>query len=71
MRDGSNFTVWADVFVHVCVQTGGLKGGKGQNYEGGIRMPAIAYWPGRIAEGVVLDTLVKYVFENNDYLFQS
>jgi arylsulfatase A len=33
--------------------TGGLRGGKGQVYEGGIRVPFIARWPGRIAAGSV------------------
>jgi len=37
--------------------TGGLKGGKGQTYEGGIRVPGIAWWPGVIPSGVVSDTL--------------
>ena len=31
--------------------SGGLRGGKRDLYEGGIRMPAIAYWPGQIAAG--------------------
>ncbi|KAL7979786.1 hypothetical protein Chor_008124 [Crotalus horridus] len=29
-----------------------LKCGKGTTYEGGMREPAVAYWPGRIAPGV-------------------
>ncbi|KAG7456170.1 hypothetical protein MATL_G00248930 [Megalops atlanticus] len=31
---------------------GPLKCGKGTTYEGGMRVPAIAYWPGRIKPGV-------------------
>ena len=31
--------------------TGGLKGGKGNNYEGGIRVPTLAMWPGVIKQG--------------------
>ncbi len=30
---------------------GGLRGGKFTVYEGGIRMPTVAYWPGTIAPG--------------------
>jgi arylsulfatase A-like enzyme len=33
--------------------TGGLKGGKHSLWEGGIRVPAVACWPGRIKAGVV------------------
>ncbi|GAA5222313.1 sulfatase-like hydrolase/transferase [Membranihabitans marinus] len=33
-----------------------LRGGKGNLFEGGHRVPAIAYWPGQIAEGVVEST---------------
>lgn len=31
--------------------SGLLKCGKGTTYEGGMREPAVAYWPGRIAPG--------------------
>jgi arylsulfatase A-like enzyme len=31
--------------------TGGLRGRKGQSYEGGFRVPMIAYWPGQIPAG--------------------
>jgi len=33
--------------------TGGLRGRKGQSYEGGFRVPFIAAWPGHIPAGVV------------------
>jgi arylsulfatase A-like enzyme len=39
-------------------RTGGLKGSKGQTWEGGIRVPALARWPGRVPRGAVTDTLV-------------
>ncbi|EGD77599.1 steroid sulfatase [Salpingoeca rosetta] len=39
-------------------RTGGLKGGKGQTYEGGIRVPGIARWPGVIPAGTVLHEAV-------------
>jgi uncharacterized sulfatase len=35
--------------------SGGLRGRKGQSYEGGFRVPFIAWWPGRIAPGLVTD----------------
>ena len=34
-------------------RTGGLRGRKGVNWEGGIRVPGIFHWPGTIPEGVV------------------
>jgi arylsulfatase A-like enzyme len=34
---------------------GGLRGIKRDMYEGGIRVPALAHWPGRIKPGVVSD----------------
>ena len=39
-------------------RVGGLAGSKGQTWEGGIRMPGLARWPGRIAAGAVTDALV-------------
>jgi len=38
---------------------GRLKGGKGQLYEGGIRMPGIVKWPGVVVPGTVSDTMVS------------
>jgi len=35
--------------------SGGLRGRKGQSYEGGFRVPFIAWWPGRIEAGAVSD----------------
>ncbi|MCB1063000.1 MAG: sulfatase-like hydrolase/transferase [Verrucomicrobiae bacterium] len=34
-------------------RVGGLRGQKGVNWEGGIRVPGIFCWPGKIGEGVV------------------
>lgn len=34
-------------------RVGKLRGAKGSNYEGGIRVPGIFYWPGHIAAGTV------------------
>ncbi len=34
-------------------RTGGLRGRKGQNWDGGIRVPGIFYWPGHIPSGQV------------------
>jgi arylsulfatase A len=36
----------------------GLRAGKGSAYEGGVRVPAIASWPGRIAAGSTSDVAV-------------
>ena len=37
---------------------GPLRGNKGSIWEGGHRVPAIAYWPGKIESRVVLDTAI-------------
>ncbi len=34
---------------------GGLRGRKGQTYEGGFRVPFVAWWPGRVPAGQVVD----------------
>lgn len=34
-------------------RTGDLRGKKGENWEGGIRVPGIFSWPGKIGEGIV------------------
>jgi len=36
-----------------------LRAGKGNNYEGGVRVPLIVRWPGRIEPGSVSDALVS------------
>lgn len=33
--------------------TGGLRGGKGDTFEGGMRVPMICWWPGTIRPGIV------------------
>jgi len=38
--------------------TGGLRGGKHSDFEGGIRVPGIARWPGKIPAGTTSDTPV-------------
>lgn len=35
--------------------TGGLREGKGTTFEGGVRVPAIVSWPGRLPGGAVVD----------------
>ncbi len=38
-----------------------LRAGKGRLYEGGIRVPLMVRWPGKIAEGTVSDAIVASV----------
>ncbi len=35
-----------------------LKGAKGAAYEGGLRVPMVVKWPGKVPDGVVLDEMV-------------
>lgn len=38
--------------------TGDLRGRKGHTFEGGMREPAIAWWPGRIPKGAITDEVL-------------
>ena len=44
--------------LNVGARNGPLRDGKGTVYEGGIRVPAIASWPGNIAPGTTSDALL-------------
>lgn len=46
----------AETFGH----NGNLKGSKGSLYEGGHRVPAIAYWKGKIAPGIIDQTIMSF-----------
>ncbi len=51
-EDGLGTTVSESIAV-----AGGLRGGKRDLYEGGIRMPAFVHWPGQIAAGSSTDLI--------------
>lgn len=40
---------------------GGLRGNKGTCYEGGVRVPFIARWPGQIRAGATVDAPVQHI----------
>jgi arylsulfatase A-like enzyme len=54
MSDNGGYNSYPYKGTRVAISSNGrLRGGKGQVYEGGHRVPAIAWWPGRIAAGRV------------------
>jgi arylsulfatase A-like enzyme len=58
--NGPVTTEWRNWWeVNVYGSTGGLRGRKGDLYEGGIRVPAFVRWPGHIEPGAVSEALVS------------
>jgi arylsulfatase A len=51
--DNGGYLTYADRFAGEISSNGPLRGQKGEVFEGGHRVPAIAWWPGRIRAGAV------------------
>jgi arylsulfatase A len=48
---------WADIFVEFFDGNGPFRGAKGSFFEGGLRVPTIVRWPGRVRPGASSDHL--------------
>ena len=59
-RDGTNLGAWAPE-GRMPTNNAPLRGGKGSVYEGGIRVPAMIYWPGVADEEAVSYELVNCI----------
>ena len=51
---------WTDIFVDYFDGNGPFRGAKTNFYEGGIRVPLIVRWPGKIAPGSVSDQVAYF-----------
>jgi arylsulfatase A len=55
--DNGGYLDYADQFRGEISSNGPLRGQKGDLFEGGHRVPAIAWWPGRIEAGAITDEI--------------
>mmetsp|Transcript_60508 Transcript_60508/g.130599 ORF Transcript_60508/g.130599 Transcript_60508/m.130599 type:complete len:587 (+) Transcript_60508:25-1785(+) len=60
-EEGWEFSGRTNLYNAAGEHVGRMKGGKGQLFEGGVRMPGAAVWPGVIQPGTVSDTMVSTV----------